>query len=80
MITGSNSFPPAIFFLLSVLPVLATWQAFSGIGWTHGLSGKAVVGVIALIASLLVTVVYQPIRNYLESNDIPDRRRGSTRA
>jgi hypothetical protein len=44
--------------LLSVLPVLATWQAFSGFGWTHSVFGKAAVGVIALILSLLVTVVY----------------------
>ena len=44
--------------LLSVLPVLATWQAFSGFSWTHALGGKIVVAVIALIASLLVTVVY----------------------
>ena len=43
---------------LSVLPVLATSQAFSGFGWTQGLGGKIVVGIIALIASLIVTVVY----------------------
>lgn len=44
--------------LLSVLPVLATWQAFSGFGWAHSLPGKMAVGVIALVASLFVTVVY----------------------
>jgi hypothetical protein len=43
---------------LSVLPVMATWQAFSTFGWTHSLLGKVLVGVIGLIASLLVTVVY----------------------
>lgn len=43
---------------LSVLPVLATWQAFSGFGWSQGLVGKVVVGVIALIASLVVTIAY----------------------
>jgi hypothetical protein len=43
---------------LSVLPVLATWQAFTAIGWTQSLPGKLLVGVIALIASLLVTVAY----------------------
>jgi hypothetical protein len=43
---------------LSVLPVLATWQAFSVIGWTHSLAGKILVGAIALIASLFVTVAY----------------------
>jgi hypothetical protein len=43
---------------LSVLPVLATWQAFSGFGWTHAFAGKVAVGVIALVASLFVTIVY----------------------
>jgi hypothetical protein len=43
---------------LSVLPVLATWQALSGFGWTQGLGGKLVVGIIALTASLVVTVSY----------------------
>jgi hypothetical protein len=43
---------------LSVLPVLATWQAFSALGWTQTLAGKILVGAIALIASLLVTVSY----------------------
>jgi hypothetical protein len=43
---------------LSVLPVLATWQAFSALGWTHSLAGKILVGCIALIASLFVTVAY----------------------
>ncbi len=43
---------------LSVLPVLATWQAFSAIGWTATLPGKILVGAIALIASLLVTIAY----------------------
>jgi hypothetical protein len=44
--------------LLSVLPVLATWQAFSATGLTHTLPGKILVGVIALAASLLVTIAY----------------------
>jgi MFS family permease len=43
---------------LSVLPVLATWQAFSALGWTSTLPGKIATGVIALIASLVVTVAY----------------------
>jgi hypothetical protein len=43
---------------LSVLPVVATWQAFSALGWTQTLPGKILVGVIALIASLLVTGAY----------------------
>ena len=44
--------------LLSVLPVLATWQAFSSLGWTTNWPGKIAVGVIAFIASLLITVCY----------------------
>jgi hypothetical protein len=44
--------------LLSVLPVLATWQAFSALGWTAHWPGKLAVGAIALVASLLVTVCY----------------------
>lgn len=44
--------------LLSVLPVLATWQGFSALGWTTSLPGKILVGVIAILASLLVTIVY----------------------
>lgn len=43
---------------LSVLPVLATWQAFAALGWTAALPGKIAVGVIALLASLLVTLAY----------------------
>jgi hypothetical protein len=43
---------------LSVLPVLATWQAFSVFGWTHSLPGKILVGAIALVVSLLVTACY----------------------
>jgi hypothetical protein len=43
---------------LSVLPVLATWQAFSALGWTATVPGKMAVGVIALFASLLVTLAY----------------------
>ncbi|MGE5073348.1 MAG: hypothetical protein ACM3MF_07970 [Anaerolineae bacterium] len=44
--------------LLSVLPVLATWQAFSGFEWAGSVPGKMMVSVFALIASLVVTVVY----------------------
>ncbi|HSB02582.1 MAG TPA: hypothetical protein VLE49_18170 [Anaerolineales bacterium] len=44
--------------LLSVLPVLATWQAFSLLNWTVSWPGKILVGVIAVVASLLVTVAY----------------------
>jgi hypothetical protein len=44
--------------LLSVLPVLATWQAFTLLNWTGNLPGKILVGVITVIASLLVTTAY----------------------
>ena len=44
--------------LLSVLPVLATWQAFSTLGWTAGWPGKILVGVIAFLLSLFVTASY----------------------
>jgi hypothetical protein len=43
---------------LSVLPVLATWQAFTALGWTESLGGKILVGALALVASLFVTVAY----------------------
>ena len=41
--------------LLSVLPVVATWQAFSLLNWTGNWPGKIVVGALAIVASLLVT-------------------------
>jgi hypothetical protein len=44
--------------LLSVLPVLAIWQAFSILGWTSHWLGVIAVGVLAFIASLFVTVCY----------------------
>jgi len=44
--------------LLSILPVLATWQAFSALGWTFNLPGKILVGAIALLFSLFVTAAY----------------------
>ncbi|HTP09180.1 MAG TPA: hypothetical protein VMP08_13080 [Anaerolineae bacterium] len=44
--------------LLSVLPVLATWYAFSSLGWTNTWLGTIAVGVLAFIASLFVTVCY----------------------
>jgi hypothetical protein len=44
--------------LLSVLPVLATWQAFSTLGWTDSWPGKILVGGIAFLLSLLVTASY----------------------
>jgi hypothetical protein len=44
--------------LLSVLPVLATWQAFSLLNWTTNWPGKLLVGMLAILASLFVTVAY----------------------
>ncbi len=44
--------------LLSVLPVLATWKAFSALGWTIHWWGKILVGFITVLASLFVTVSY----------------------
>ncbi len=44
--------------LLSVMPVLATWQAFSSLGWTANWPGRLAVGAAALAASLLVTAAY----------------------
>jgi hypothetical protein len=44
--------------LLSVFPVLAAWQAFDLLGWTMGWYGTLLVGLIAVLASLLVTVSY----------------------
>lgn len=44
--------------LLSVLPVLATWRAFSKHGWTEGWTGKIATGAVALVASMLVAAAY----------------------
>jgi hypothetical protein len=44
--------------LLSVLPVLATWQACTLLNWNANWPGKILVGALAVLASLLVTVAY----------------------
>jgi hypothetical protein len=44
--------------LLSVLPVVATWQAFAALGRTDRWPGRLGTGVIAFVASLLVTAAY----------------------
>lgn len=44
--------------LLSVLPILSTLISFSGMEWTEGFIGKSIVGIVALIASSIVTVSY----------------------
>jgi hypothetical protein len=43
---------------LSVLPLSATWQAFTALGWTNRWTGRIAAGVLALAASLLVIAVY----------------------
>jgi hypothetical protein len=44
--------------LLNVMPVVAVWHGFSTVGWTVNWPGKIAVGVLALLASLLVTLLY----------------------
>ena len=44
--------------LLNVLPVVATWRAFSRLGWTERWRGRIVTGALALAASLAVTAAY----------------------
>jgi hypothetical protein len=44
--------------LLTVLPVFATWQAFTILNWTANWPGKIVVGILATLASILVTAAY----------------------
>lgn len=44
--------------LLTVLPVLAIWQAFILLNWTTNWQGRILVGIIALLASVLVTAAY----------------------
>jgi hypothetical protein len=44
--------------LLSVLPVLVTWQAFAAHGWTSGTGRVLVAGTAAMLASLVVIVVH----------------------
>jgi hypothetical protein len=44
--------------LLSVLPVMATWQAFSHVVWTGTWLDQIMVGGLAMMASLFVTAAY----------------------
>lgn len=44
--------------LLTVLPVFATWQAFTLLNWTATWPGKILVGILAMLASILVTTAY----------------------
>ncbi len=44
--------------LLSVFPVVATWQGCSALGWTDNWPGRVVTGILAMVASILVTAAY----------------------
>jgi hypothetical protein len=44
--------------LLSVLPVLATWEAFDLLGWTDSAPGRVLVALLAILASMLMTSAY----------------------
>lgn len=44
--------------LLSVLPVLVTWQAFAAHGWTNGTGKPLAAGILAMGASLAVIVIH----------------------
>jgi hypothetical protein len=44
--------------LLSVLPVLVTWQGFAAHGWTSGIGKPLVAGTAAMGASLAVIVIH----------------------
>ncbi len=43
---------------LNVMPVVAVWNGFSAVGWTDAWPGKIAAGLVALLASLLVTLLY----------------------
>jgi hypothetical protein len=44
--------------LLNVLPALATWRALTQRGWTDRWSGRIAAGLLAVLASVLVTAAY----------------------
>jgi hypothetical protein len=44
--------------VLSVLPVLVTWQGFAAHGWTSGIGRSLVAGIVAMVASLAVIVIH----------------------
>jgi hypothetical protein len=44
--------------LLSIVPLAATWQAFTALGWTHGWPGRLATGAIAMVACVLVAAIY----------------------
>jgi hypothetical protein len=44
--------------LLSVLPVLAVWEAMTTLGWTVRWPGRAGTGLLSLLASIIVVAAY----------------------
>jgi hypothetical protein len=44
--------------MLSILPLFATWQALSMLGWTRRWYGRALSGVLALLVSIVVAAAY----------------------
>jgi hypothetical protein len=44
--------------LLSVIPVMAAYGAFSGMSWTEGAAGQIGLGAVGFVASLVVTTAY----------------------
>ncbi len=44
--------------LLSVFPILAMWQGCSSVGWTDKWPGRVLTGILAIVASILVTAAY----------------------
>lgn len=56
--------------LLNVLPVLATWRALAWLGWTEGVRGKVVAGVLAMLASAVVVVAYHSGYIELRGSDV----------
>jgi hypothetical protein len=43
---------------LNVMPVAAVWTGFSNVGWTATWPGQIALGLLALLASLFVTLLY----------------------
>ena len=43
---------------LNIMPVVAIWTGFSGVGWTATWPGKMALALLALVASLFVTLLY----------------------
>jgi hypothetical protein len=64
--------------LLNVLPVMATWRAFSRRGRTEGWLGKVGVGTLAVLASLVVTAAYHLGYPEFQGADVRDPLVGNT--